>query len=403
MKPDSLSIASLYSQENRLFRLDAPLSDDLLLDRFEGCEGLSMPFQFTLQLISERADLTLKDLMGQELGVRLATAAGERRFSGRVVHFAHTGSDGGFAFYRAVLGPWTDFLRHRVNCRIFHGLTLPELLEKLFAEYGARARYQMDLDGGDYPPVTQVTQYRRDGLRLRFQAPGGPGDPLPVPVRSGRAHPGPGRLQPPRPAHARAGSDRLPGGERRRRGGQHPPVGLRAEPGGHGLCHHLLRLPAAAGASGGGARRQPRPGAGPAAPGALRARRVLRLPGFPGGQPDRPPAGGGGRTAHQDLLRRRHLPVPGQRPHLRAPGPLRSGRERARPALPGHPGGPPGQQQLPGAGRPAPVPATPSPACGPGSPSGRPGSPRARRCGVPRPPRWWAQRARRSTATASGG
>ena len=47
--------------------------------------------------------------------------------------------------------------------------------------------------------------------------------------------------------------------------------------------------------------------------------------------------------------------------------------------------------------------ATPSPACGPGSPSGRPGSPRARRCGVPRPPRWWAQRARRSTATASGG
>ena len=159
MKPDSLSIASLYSQENRLFRLDAPLSDNLLLDRFEGCEGLSMPFQFTLQLISERADLTLKDLMGQELGVRLATAAGERRFSGRVVHFAHTGSDGGFAFYRAVLGPWTDFLRHRVNCRIFHGLTLPELLEKLFAEYGARARYQMDLDGGDYPPVAQVTQY----------------------------------------------------------------------------------------------------------------------------------------------------------------------------------------------------------------------------------------------------
>jgi type VI secretion system secreted protein VgrG len=159
MHQDALSAGTLFSQQNRLFRLHSPLGDSLLLDRFQGREGLSMPFRFILQLVSERADLTLKDLMGQELGVELATEAGPRRFGGRVVQFAHTGSDGGFAFYQAVLGPWTEFLAHRTNCRIFHGLALPDLLRQLFGEYGGRARYELDLDPGGYRPMAQVTQY----------------------------------------------------------------------------------------------------------------------------------------------------------------------------------------------------------------------------------------------------
>jgi type VI secretion system secreted protein VgrG len=181
MQQPAPSAISLFSQQNRLLQLRSPLGDSLLLDRFQGTEGLSVPFRFTLDLISERADLTLRELMGQELAVELANEDGARRFSGRVVRFAHTGSDGGFAFYRAELGPWTEFLERRVNCRIFHGLTLPELLCRLFGEYGARARYQLDLDTGHYPPMTQCTQYREtdfafvcrlleaEGIHYRFR------------------------------------------------------------------------------------------------------------------------------------------------------------------------------------------------------------------------------------------
>jgi type VI secretion system secreted protein VgrG len=150
---------SRFTQQNRLFRLGPTHADTLLLDRFEGTEGLSMPFRFTLRLLSDRADLALQDLMGQELGVFLATGAGERCFSGRVTSFAHTGTDGGFAFYEATLGPWTEFLRHRTNHRIFQGLTLPEVVRALFADHGALARYELRLAEADYPAMAICTQY----------------------------------------------------------------------------------------------------------------------------------------------------------------------------------------------------------------------------------------------------
>lgn len=150
---------SLFTQQNRLFRLGASPAGALLLDRFQGTEGLSEPFRFTLQLLSERADLTLQDMIGQELGVFLATGAGERRFSGRVTSFAHTGTDGGFAFYEATLGPWTEFLRHRTSHRIFQRLTLPELIRTLLAEHGALARYDLRLAEENYPAMPICTQY----------------------------------------------------------------------------------------------------------------------------------------------------------------------------------------------------------------------------------------------------
>ena len=47
---------SRFTQQNRLFRLGPTPAGMLLLDRFQGTEGLSEPFRFTLQLLSERAD-----------------------------------------------------------------------------------------------------------------------------------------------------------------------------------------------------------------------------------------------------------------------------------------------------------------------------------------------------------
>jgi type VI secretion system secreted protein VgrG len=155
----SLLISSPFTQNNRLFRLESPLGDALLLDRFQGTEAISGSFRFTLKLLSERADLRLKDMVGEELQVFLATGAEDRRFSGHVTEFGPAGGDGGFAFYRAILAPWTDFLRYRSNCRIFHEMTLPELLRKLFDEYGQLARYELNLTPGAYPPITQCTQY----------------------------------------------------------------------------------------------------------------------------------------------------------------------------------------------------------------------------------------------------
>jgi type VI secretion system secreted protein VgrG len=160
MPQDPLGSLDLFSQTNRLFRLESPLGDSLLLDRLQGTERLSTPYRFTLDLLSERADLTLKDLMAQELRIRLATEAGDRYFSGFVTRFAQTGTDGGLAFYQAVLEPWTGFLALRTNCRAFQGVTLPELLRKLFDDHPRVARYELQLTEGKYPPMAYCVQYR---------------------------------------------------------------------------------------------------------------------------------------------------------------------------------------------------------------------------------------------------
>ncbi len=66
-----------HTQENRLFTLHSPVPEaGLLLDRFQGDESVSEPFQFTLELLSERADLAPGAFLGQPMGVTLRTASG---------------------------------------------------------------------------------------------------------------------------------------------------------------------------------------------------------------------------------------------------------------------------------------------------------------------------------------
>ena len=164
MKPSAL----LPRQEHRLFRLTSPLPEaGLLLDRFSGTESVSAPFRFTLQLLSERADLALKDFLGQPMGVALATAGGgARSFHGHITSFRHTGTDGGLARYQATLGPWTDFLQHRVNCRLFQGRTLPDLLRELFGEYRPQARFEFRIREAAYPVVPLSVQYRESDFQF---------------------------------------------------------------------------------------------------------------------------------------------------------------------------------------------------------------------------------------------
>jgi type VI secretion system secreted protein VgrG len=170
MNPKSFlsSLTQPHTQENRLFTLHTPLADGvLLLDQFQGTETLSEPFRFTLQLLSERADLAPKELMGKPMGVTLRTASGaDRWFHGHVTSFSHTGSDGGFAGYQAELGPWTDFLKHRINCKLFQDMNLPAILREVFKDYGRLARTRFNFKEEEYPPITLCVQYQESDFQF---------------------------------------------------------------------------------------------------------------------------------------------------------------------------------------------------------------------------------------------
>ena len=56
------------TQDNRLIAIDTPLGTDvLLLTGFSGSEGISVPFSFGLDLLSENNNILFEDIIGQNI------------------------------------------------------------------------------------------------------------------------------------------------------------------------------------------------------------------------------------------------------------------------------------------------------------------------------------------------
>jgi len=152
-------LRTIHSQENRLFQVDTPLGKDVLfVDTFAGEESLSAPFCFDLRLFSPRADLELKSLMGQQVTVTLKAQGGDRSFHGHVTSFAHAGVVEGVAYYQMRLGPWTEFLRRRLNCRVFQEKKVEDILRMVFDDYKHLANY--DLQASSKKALTLCIQYQ---------------------------------------------------------------------------------------------------------------------------------------------------------------------------------------------------------------------------------------------------
>ena len=82
-----------------------------------------------------------------------------RHFNGYVTEFRLIKTDGGFAFYQMVLGPWLAFARLREDCASFHYNSVIDLTEAMFAHYLKRD-YHIRLDDAD-PKLACANQYWR--------------------------------------------------------------------------------------------------------------------------------------------------------------------------------------------------------------------------------------------------
>ncbi|MCW7540675.1 type VI secretion system tip protein VgrG [Aquabacterium sp. A7-Y] len=159
------SLAALIGgrQHARLLRLTFPNDDapsaELLAERLQAVESLSRNYRYTVELLSDSANIPLEDLQGKQLCVSLVRADGTlRHFTGYVWSFVHVKTDGGIAFYEAVLVPWLHFLTLRQNNRLFHHQTLQQQLEVLFADYGALPVWEWKVTG-EQPTFTMAVQW----------------------------------------------------------------------------------------------------------------------------------------------------------------------------------------------------------------------------------------------------
>jgi type VI secretion system secreted protein VgrG len=150
-------------QSTRLLRLSFPQNDGpqakLMVNRFIGTEYLSRDFAFNVELLSDDGKIELESMHGKLLCVSLVLADGTLRpFTGYVTSFKLVKTDGGIAFYEAVLMPWLAYARLRRNNRLFHAKSLREQVETIFAGYGHLPAWEWEV-GGDQPQVTMATQW----------------------------------------------------------------------------------------------------------------------------------------------------------------------------------------------------------------------------------------------------
>lgn len=135
-------------------------ADAFVVQRFSGREELGRMFEYRLELLSERGDITADQLLGTNATVALELTDGQssRYFNGYVTRFTVRGAVSTPAFksntgylYLVTLSPGLWFLTRTANSRIFAQMTLGDLVTQQL-----KADTLMDLDPG------ATTTERRD-------------------------------------------------------------------------------------------------------------------------------------------------------------------------------------------------------------------------------------------------
>ncbi len=134
---------------------------DVVFERLSGGETLGRPFEYDVDLLSSRGDLSLEDAVGKRMTVAMTMPGTTPRFfNGVVARFSQTGWTGDRFRYRAVLRPWTWLLSRASNSRIFQQKTVPVILAKVFEEHGFSGEVDdAGLDADNYGPHDFLVQY----------------------------------------------------------------------------------------------------------------------------------------------------------------------------------------------------------------------------------------------------
>lgn len=150
-------------QARRILKLSFPQNDGpaatlLVVNKLDAHEALSRDFRYTVEILSDRSDIALKDVLGKMMSIELArTDGGQRWFNGYVFDFRFIRNDAGFTYYQAELRPWLAFLRYRQDNYLFHGKTVEEQTALIFGDY-VHADWRVSDLGAD-PVMTDACQF----------------------------------------------------------------------------------------------------------------------------------------------------------------------------------------------------------------------------------------------------
>ncbi|MEO8198846.1 MAG: type VI secretion system tip protein TssI/VgrG [Thermoanaerobaculia bacterium] len=151
----------MYSQKDRPIQINTPLGADvLLLQRFQGREAISEPFQFEVGMLSLDTAIDPKKLIGKAASIKLVLADG----SYRIIHGMFSSfqqyerGEDKLVAYTGILVPWLWFLTLHYDCRIFQNKSVIDIIEQIFKDRGF-SDYKIQTNGS-YAKRDYCVQYR---------------------------------------------------------------------------------------------------------------------------------------------------------------------------------------------------------------------------------------------------
>lgn len=149
------------TQQDRFARLVTPLGDDVLvLVKLDATEAISENFEWRIScLLNEGEDpVDAQELIGQPAYVELDTDSGTTRyFPGLCTDVRFRGWRGDYMYYDLTLRPWTWLLTRETRSRIFHDLTVKEVMEEVFKDNELTAvEFRLQKS---YDPIPYCVQY----------------------------------------------------------------------------------------------------------------------------------------------------------------------------------------------------------------------------------------------------
>ena len=150
--------------------VEGQAKDFFLLQSFSGVEGISRPYVFQLDVLSETKNIDFSKILGKKATITLETSiSGKNRyFSGYISQFIQADGKGNLSHYRMDVVPWIWFLGLKADCRIFHNLSVPDIVKKILENPPTSQKESVDVSNirGTYSKLEYCVQYRESSLNF---------------------------------------------------------------------------------------------------------------------------------------------------------------------------------------------------------------------------------------------
>lgn len=154
------SVDPSLSQAGRLLQITTPQGQELYALRAHAQERLGRVPRYTVDVINQSTAFDPEQLIGQavQLSIKLDDGSLSPRH-GWIESVRYLGSDGALEDWQLVFAPWFSLLEHRMDCRIWQEVSLPDIFVQVFQHYSqARDAYRFELSQ-EYPLLSYVTQF----------------------------------------------------------------------------------------------------------------------------------------------------------------------------------------------------------------------------------------------------